>query len=205
MLRAVPIIAAAIALVHPSMSPRLRMTYASWIRDAAGSDIDPLTLVAFFWHESGFDPSVVGDHGKAIGLGQSHSWLYSSECQADPQSRACAGKRDALFSPAYNIRVTADSIRKARETCRTKTGRSALFHRWLSLMGGRNHPRPAFKGIWCAQRKVKGRWRDVAWRQQPRFRGIREIIACHRSLTRKRSCRREGRSERVSSKSTRRQ
>lgn len=209
MFRAVPLIAAAIALVQPSMPKSTRMTYASWIRDASGCstkrcEIDPLTLVAFFWHESGFSPTKVGDSGRAIGLGQSWSWLYTKECQRSRTSAACAKRREALFDPHYNIHVTAAAVRKARETCRQKTGRSALFHRWLSLMGGRNHPRKAFKGIWCAQRKVKGRWRDVAWRREPRFRAIREIISCRRNLTRKHSCRRAGRSARASSRSMRR-
>jgi len=171
-------------------------------REARRVSADPLTFVAFIWHESSWRSAAVGDGGRAIGLGQSHSWLYSAACKriSDPinnPSSACAAKRDALKIPAVAVRVMASSIDNARKQCRKRTKRSALFHRWLSLLGGRNHPRPAFKGVWCAQHRVtRGRrrvWRDLPWRTDRRFKGVREIIDCRRSLLRGQPCRREKR------------
>ena len=97
------------------MGEAASLSYAKMIRANAGCtskkcEIDPLSLVSFFWHESGWRASAIGDSGRAIGLGQSWSWLYSSECKKDRKSKACEGKRVALLNPANNIWVNSWAI-----------------------------------------------------------------------------------------------
>ena len=94
---------------------------------------------------------------KYVGLGQI-SLLNYRYCQQDLNSARCQAKKSSLLIGENNLRAIADSITANRRFCRKKTGR-AKFHHWLASHGGFNNPD---KGIWCGQRKVRGRWVDVA-------------------------------------------
>lgn len=185
MVRAVPIIAAAIALVNPSLSKQTRNSYAKTIQVTAKKyELDPFTLVAIAWHESSFRPSVVSKDGEDYGLMQIRA-RYQKGCRNVSQdSKSCQVEKARLLNGHYSIRRAGALIRSMRKLCRKRTKRPALFHRWMALYAGLNHPR--LRGVWCGQRMVKGRWRDIRV-----HRGIREIVQCRRSLIHKRACLRE--------------
>ncbi len=203
MLRSVAIIAAAIGVVNPTLHKPARTAYAKTIRAAASKhDMDPLTLVAFAWEESNFRPSAVSPDGKDIGLMQLRVEVTRA-CKGKPaDAPSCVKARACAMNGHCAIRKLARTITEARKLCRKRTGRPALFHRWLALLGGLNHPR--HRGVWCAQRQVmvKGRkvWRDVRWKKLRGYRAVRQVIACRRNLIRGRKCHRERRASRKRSR-----
>lgn len=210
-----------IAIVAPTLPESTRDSYAAMIltesrcsSDGRRCEINPSYIVSFVWHESDFRAGAVGDHGKAIGLGQSHWWLYTKECagDADPvgsPSPACLAQRDRLFSPSVAFHTIATEIREARKTCRIKI-HEAQFPQWLSLMGGRNDPSPEFRGVWCSKvGHVRANHSSISWTQEswqtlPKYKAIREIVHCQQSLTRLRPCARESPSDGESKPAARR-
>lgn len=187
MIRSIATIAAAIALCAPSMPEKARVGYAKVLRaEAKKHSFDPLTGVAIIWHESSWRAGAVSPDGEDHGLGQIRA-RYIGACKqdADPvhaPSEGCRSVKASLLSGAYNIRLMANQITRWRKLCRKKTGRSALFHRWLQGYGGYSKPT---RGIWCGQRKVKGRWKDLS---KPK--AVQDIIRCRRRLLQGKPCRR---------------
>jgi site-specific DNA-cytosine methylase len=182
MVRSIAVIIWALSAANPSLSAPVAKRYAKTIQvEAKRHHIDPFTLVAIFWHESGVRARAVSRDGEDYGLGQIRArFIGACAKDADPvkkPSAACRAVKSRLLEPTHNIKTTALHISKWRKLCRKKTGRSALFHRWLSGYGG-------VKGT-CGQRKVKGKWRDL-----PRHPGVRSIIQCRKDLLRKRKCKR---------------
>jgi hypothetical protein len=207
MLRAVAVIAAAIHIVSPSMGKAARTSYAKTIRATAHKhQLDPLTIVSIAWHESSFRPGAVSPDGEDYGLMQIRARFVKGCRGKDQESKSCKAAKSRLLNGHHSIRSAGAMITRMRKLCRKRTKRSALFHRWMGLYAGLNHPR--LRGVWCGQRLVtvgKGRkrrqvWRDIPWRKLRAWRGVREIIDCRRSLIRKRPCRRERRKSRRRSK-----
>jgi hypothetical protein len=185
--RSVAIIAAAIGLCSPSMSKPSATAYARVLRAEAESHyFDPLSGVAIIWHESGWRSGAISRDGEDFGLGQIRArFIGACTKDADPigaPSPGCRAVRASLLDGAYNIRLMAKQITRWRKLCRKKTGRPALFHRWLQGYGGYSKPK---RGLWCGQQKSKGRWRD-----KPTPRQVQVILQCRRQLIRGRACKR---------------
>jgi len=159
MWRSLAVIVAGILQSQPSMDRGLAKTYAETVqRESVIRYIDPLTIVAMADHESRWIASVVGGKdGLCIGLVQ-HCLFKYEFCRIDYGSQACVDKKQQLLSGVYNLHETAVDITAWRDYCRRTTGRARVHH-WLSGYGGYDNPE---RKIVCGQRKVKGRWTDVA-------------------------------------------
>lgn len=154
--RALSVIVAAILLTQPKMSKSLATSYAKVVqREAVEHHFDPYTMVSMVHFESRWRAGVSNE--KYVGLGQV-SLLNYRYCRQDLNSARCQAKKRSLLIGENNLRAIAYSITANRRFCREKTGH-AKFHHWLASHGGFNNPS---KGIWCGQRKVRGRWVDVA-------------------------------------------
>jgi hypothetical protein len=153
--RALTVIAAAILLTQPTMSETTARAYAKVVQaEAVEHYFDPFTMVAMVHYESRWRSNVT--NGQCVGLGQICLTNYSY-CRSNPKGVQCLSKKIDLLDGATNLRTAADSITANRRFCRKKTGR-AKFHHWLASYGGFNKPKA---GVWCGQKKVRGRWRDV--------------------------------------------
>lgn len=155
MIRSLSLIISAILLTQPKMAPSTAKSYAQVVRkEAIEHHFDPYTMVSMVHYESRWRSGV--GNGTCFGLGGICVTNYRV-CQADRQSDACMAKQNQLLDGAHNLRVAADHITANRRFCRKKTG-SARFHHWLASYQGYNKPGA---GIWCGQRKRKGKWVDV--------------------------------------------
>ncbi len=174
------IILAALHLANPQLAKPVRHNLAHVIAvEAERAHVDPLLMIAIFWHESGVRSGAVSADGEDYGLGQIRA-RYIGACRhdADPlnnPSQACLAVKSSLLNPNYNIRVTAQVIAKWRKTCQEETGTRALPHRWLSGYAGESRP-PV---VLCGQRKVAGRWRDL-----PKSGRVRNILHRYKRLLR---------------------
>jgi hypothetical protein len=81
------------------------------------------------------------------------------------ESAQCKAKRQWLLNGYNNIAETSSDITEWRAYIRKKTGKSALFARWLQCYQGYNRPK---SGLICGMRKIKGRWRTVQTPKQTR-------------------------------------
>jgi len=154
MIRAIPIIVAAIQLSQPHMPKQQARRYAVVVRaEAKARSFDPLTLVAMVHHESHWHPSLVNSIG-CVGLGQICLSNYSY-CRADMQSAKCQAKKVQLQGGVYNLRIAADHITRNRKMCRKRTGKPALWRYWLPSYQGFNKPS---RDVWCGQQRRKGKW-----------------------------------------------
>jgi len=182
MYRSVAIIAWAIGLSQPSMPVEQRKTYARVVQQQCKEhSIDPFTVVSLVHHESRWRASAVSPDGEDFGLGQIRA-RYRSGCRRDipaaqDNSLSCRAVRAMLLDGAYNIRQIAKTITAWRKKCNKVTGRRALLARWLHGYGGMTKPK---EGIWCNQRKVRGKWQDI----RPLNRQLQEIINHRRRLIR---------------------
>lgn len=181
MLRPLWIIVWAIGFSKPSMPQHQRASYAKVIRsEARDHQIDPFTLVSIIHHESRWRSNVISPDGEDVGLAQIRA-RYLKGCRGDKDpvnkpSASCRAAKARLKSGAYNIRVMAGAITRWRKLCRKKTGRPALFHRWLHGYGGKTNIK---RGLWCNQRRTRGKWRDL-----PVHPKLRRIINYRRKLVR---------------------
>jgi hypothetical protein len=156
-------LAAAILLCQPSMSSGNARHYAAVIiEESSRHHFDAMTAVALICHESHWNPVAVSADGEDHGLGQVRA-RYFGACRSDTEpirspNPSCRATKAALLDPIYNIRVVAEQIERWKRTCRTKTGRRALDHRWLAGYGGFSNPS---KGKWCGQQRKLGRWVDL--------------------------------------------
>lgn len=175
MLRSIAFVAWALGQANPALNVVQRDAYARLVVAAAAPDIDPLTLVAIAWHESHVR-SVSSADGKDVGIWQVRL-AYSGECRGRAIDGAeCKRERARLLRPSYNLARAVATIRGWRAYCRTKTGRAALFRRWLHGYGGYGHPR---RSLICGQKKRRGRWRDVKTPKE-----VAKIIHYRRQLIR---------------------
>jgi hypothetical protein len=159
MWRPVVMIQLAIQLSSPTLPSSTAKPYAEIIRAEAGKrKIDPYTFVAIATHESSWRASLVGGSAREpmIGLGQIRAKNYPA-CRAGLTTAGCKAQIAQLQSGAYNLRQMGSIITAWRKLCRRRTGKSALFARWLSGYQGTDLVRKTT----CGQRKVKGRWVDV--------------------------------------------
>lgn len=155
MIRSLSVIVAAILLSQPKMPRSTAQQYAQVVRDEAREHyFDPFTLVSMVHYESRWIASA--HNGKCFGLAGICLSNYPY-CRTNPKGPRCQAKRAELLDGRANLRIAADLITANRRFCRSKTGR-AKFHHWLASYQGLNKPDG---GIWCGQRKVRGRWRDV--------------------------------------------
>lgn len=153
--RALSAIIAAILLTQPKMSTSLVTQYAKVVQQEADEHyFDPYTMVAMVHFESRWRANVTS--GIYIGLGQI-SLMNSRYCRENPEGERCQARKVHLLNGSNNLRAVAASITINRRFCRKKTGH-AKFRHWLASHGGFNSPN---KGIWCGQKKVRGRWEDV--------------------------------------------
>lgn len=171
------VIIAALHLANPTLSKPVRQNMAKTIAiEAERAHVDPLLMVAVFWHESGVRRGAVSKDGEDYGLGQIRA-RFIGACRHDEDpvhnpSEECLAVKASLLDANYNIRVTAQVISKWRKTCRETTGTKALPHRWLSGYAGESR-----SGAMCGQRKVGGRWRDL-----PQSSRVRNMLRLHKRL-----------------------
>ena len=73
-----------------------------------------------------------------------------------PANRKVSQRHKArLQVGVYNLRVASALITANRRMCRAKTGKPALFARWLASYQGANRPG---RGVWCnMKRDARGR------------------------------------------------
>lgn len=163
MLRAIPVIVAAIQFGHPGIDDRDAAHYAKLLQqEAASRDFDPLTGVAIIHFESGFRPDVVSRNGEDHGLAQIRA-RYVGACAKDKDpvrrpSPECRAVKRMLLTPEGNIQKMGEIITRSRAFCKKKTG-SALFARWLASYQGRNDVR---KKRWCVP--GEGTYRVINYR-----------------------------------------
>lgn len=156
MKRSLQAVAAAILLSQPGMGAGRAHTYAKVVvQEAVEHDFDPYTLVSMVHFESRWRQSV--SNGPCLGLAGVCLTNYPA-CRSEPQGRVCADKRRLLLEGTSNLRVAASLITANRKFCKAKTG-SALFRHWLASYQGLNRLE---HGVYCGQKKVRGRWKDVA-------------------------------------------
>jgi len=159
MLRAVVVIAGAILVANPALGPSTAKRYAAELqRSAQRFEFDPFTAVAIGENESRWHPGAVGGaNGRCVGLFQECVVSTTPACREDWWSAPCQRRVSALRDPAFAIGVLGKSIDRWRKYCRRRTGRDALFHRWLAGYQGVD----GVSGTTCGQRKIGGRWRDA--------------------------------------------
>ena len=187
-------------LVEPSIPRQGWPELARTIRATAlKHDLDPATIVATAWEESSAGKNAGGAGHPDLGFMQLRVSVHPG-CKGNPaEAPSCQRARACAHNPHCAIRYWGALVTEARRICHLKTNRPALMHRWLQMLAGLNHPRAAYRGIWCGQRKEetapgKHRWVDIPWHKgkgRDRFRGIRNIISCRKSLLKGRQCVRE--------------
>lgn len=182
MVRPLFLIAWAIGLSQPSMPKSQLHRYAATVqREAKKHHFDPFTMVALVHFESGWRASAVSRDGEDFGLAQIRA-RYLKPCRSEPDpvrspSGACKAAQISLLNGSANLKRAAYLIEANRKFCRKKTGRPALFHRWLASYGGANRPST---GVFCGQKKSRKGWRDV------KVRGVfSRVIKRRRWLVRK--------------------
>lgn len=162
MLRPIPVIVAAILLSQPRMDPARARSYARTLQqEAVEHRFDPFTGVAIVHYESRWRAGAISRDGEDLGLAQVRA-RYVGACRKDPSpvrapGRACRAVRGRLLEPHTSLRHMAAAITHWRRYCRRRTGRPALFARWLSGYQG-YEGRP---GVTCNQVRRRGRWRDL--------------------------------------------
>jgi len=163
-LRALPLILAAIELSQPQLPAKDAEVIATALQEKAQEhDFDPLTGVSIIFHESRFDAKAVSTNGEDYGLAQIRA-RYIGACKDDEDplrrpSAACREVKRKLLQPEYNIEVMAELITRNRKYCKKKVG-SALFARWLASYQGRNNPR---KKRFC--KPGQGTWDVIEYRR----------------------------------------
>lgn len=168
MVREILVIALAIQSANPGLSDATRRSYAKTVQQVCRQhDCDPFTIVAMVEYESRWRAHTIGKHGSEeyVGLGQIR--LKNSKACQDLASPACNRRRQALLNGHHNLKAMGAHITAARKYCKRRTGRRALFARWLAVYQGID----AARGTTCNQRRIKGRWVD-----QPQHRLTRRVI-----------------------------
>jgi len=151
----------------PHLNTALARSWAKVLqKEAKKRSFCPYTVIAIVKHETGgtCNPRLVYNNlprEYSVGLGQVNV-IHHRDCKAGGiQSPGCQAYIGMLMDGGSNLRVVSSLITANRKFCRKKTGRSALFARWLSSYQGLNNSRGR-KGVWCNMRQDKnGRWSDV--------------------------------------------
>jgi hypothetical protein len=183
-IRSVAVVSAALRLAAPQLSDGQVAVYAPILRsEGKARSFDPFTLIAMVRGESRWRAHLVGGmDGQCIGLGQICLHFQPGCRGGDFQNPLCLGRKAQLLQGPVNLRYSASLITANRAFCRRRTGRPALFARWLSsYQGWNNRAQSGRQGIWCNMRRGKdGRWRDV---KVPRM--TRDVMAYRRELIRR--------------------
>lgn len=161
MLRGIAEIVVAIQIANPHVSDSTATSYAKTLQKVAvAHHFDPYTAVSIGRNESQWNARLVGGaEGKCHGLFQDCVQWTVPACRGDLyESAACRAERSALLNGQHAIRTLGKRITQWRKYCRRKTGRPALFARWLAGYQGVD----AARGTTCNQRKVRGRWKDAS-------------------------------------------
>lgn len=158
-------------------------------------NLDPVTVIVLMAGESSNNSSKVNSIN-CVGLGQICVEANYAYCKPGKgyNKAQCDAKIAQLKNPIYNLRTTAAGITANRKYCnkktkkRTKKSRNQWRH-WMPSYGGYNNYGKRWKGVWCGQRKVKGKWKNA--KIPKRIRGYMErrkriIQAVSRKLRRKR-------------------
>ena len=186
MIRSIAVIAWAILLSNPALPKKQARAYAKTLQKTAKDhNFDPFSGIAIIHSESRWRQSVISPDGEDYGLGQIRA-RYVKGCRGDKDpvkhpSASCKAAKARLLDGHHNIRRLGVHITQWRKTCRRITKRPALFHRWLHGYGGMGRPRKG--GGWthiCGQRRTKRGWRDL-----PKRKAIRNILAHRRRLIHK--------------------
>lgn len=161
MVRSIPFIL--LALAEVGIKGPQAETYAHILQEEGKKrNFDPVTVVVLIAGESGGRASVVNSQG-CVGLGQIclSNFPYCQKGKSYDKAR-CDAKKARLQSGPVNLRHIAAAISSNREFCNRKTGKRGRtrnqWRHWLPSYGGYNAPS---KGVWCGQKKVKGKWVNV--------------------------------------------
>ncbi len=107
------VIAAAIAIAHPSIPRATARAYADILR----LDPQPILLIALIRHESDFNPHAQGGlDGQCIGLAQ-RCLRFEPACRDGYDAPACAARRDALLDGPTALRLLVSEARAWRRLC----------------------------------------------------------------------------------------
>jgi hypothetical protein len=160
MIRSILFIKTAIGLVQPTMDDGLKTSYATILQqEAKQRGFDPLTVVAMVENESHWNSRLVGGlNNQCVGLGQHCLHIYDYCRETDYRGARCQEKKAWLLNGANNLRATSSAITKWRAYCRKRTGRSALFHRWLYGYQGHGY---RDKTKECGMKRTKRGWVDL--------------------------------------------
>ena len=182
MIRALPAVVAALHWLAPGLPPTVVRNYATVIQQqAAERSFDPYTLAAIVDNETGrtWNARVMDKSAQqCIGLAQICLSNYPTCRDSNFKSAWCLEQKARLQDGVYNLRTAAALITANRRMCRRRTGKPALFARWLASYQGANRPS---RGILCNQKRdARGLWRD---RRAPRV--TRKVMARRRELVRR--------------------
>ena len=165
MLRSVLFIKTAIEICQPTMSESLSTTYATKLQaEAQARNYDPITPVAIIDNESKWNSRLVGGlNNQCIGLGQHCLHVYDYCTGTAYRGARCQAKKQWLLNGHNNLMATSKAITDWRKTCRSITGKPALFYRWLhGYQGFGKYDKKRKKWIVvCGMRPTKKGWVDV--------------------------------------------
>ena len=164
----------------PKLNPKKAKLWSQLIRkEAKARGFCPYTVISIVKNETGgsCNERIVNNRPPieySVGLGQVNV-IHHRDCRGgNLESSGCQAYISMLMDGASNLRVVSSLITQNREFCKRKTGKPALFARWLSSYQGYNGK----KGVWCNMRRDKsGQWRDV---KVPRF--TKRVIQYRRFL-----------------------
>lgn len=167
----------AISQDRPSMPKAQKRAWAkAIIEEATLHNFDPFTMIAIMHNESRLVATAVDKAGKCIGLGQ-YCLTNIRACRVSLQAEVCQQKKAWLLVWRNAMSQIGSDITTWRKYCRKKTGRSALFARWLAGYQGAYAGR---KDVVCGMRKVRGKWIDL-----PRRAVTSRVMGYRRTLIKK--------------------
>lgn len=120
-MRSAVVVAAAIALVAPSMPTAKREQYARLlVAEGRREGVDPLLVVAIVEHESRWRKGAVSKDGEDFGLGQLRA-RFLPECRTLASARCVSLKSRLTRDAAFNLRRTVRVLGDWRRACRPAT------------------------------------------------------------------------------------
>ena len=194
MFRSIPFIIAALAEV--GITGATARVYAPILQEEGKKrHFDPVTVIVLIAGESSGRTKIVNPLG-CVGLGQvclSNYKVCQKGNKPDTYNVAkCEAKKRQLQHGPSNLRAIAAGFSANRKFCNEKTNKRTKktrnrWRHWLPSYGGYNN----YKGnnVWCGQKKVKGKWKNVAIPK--RIKGYMErrkriVKAVSRKLSRRR-------------------
>jgi Transglycosylase SLT domain len=151
MLRALPVIVAALELVAPKFQHKAEASVHLQAL-AVQHDLDPFTIIAVVRNESAWQSGAINRRTGARGLGQIMPSNYR-KCVEAPNGPACERIKAALLGWKYNLSETARTMATWRRYCDRRVGSELAIH-WLPGYQGLDMRRGAI----CGHQRRKSGW-----------------------------------------------